>query len=149
MATNLPERTSDWQHYDEAAITIAAAMVHVSDLDAVAKHAYNVADALAKEALRRRLADPNKLYTLPIEWIRGECSPEKLRGQQPNQEMLGKQFLWRFLHEGHRTAETYQETIQAIEALRSDEAATLAKSSVVAVVQQQRQMAINLLKAQF
>lgn len=151
VATNPPERTSDWPHYDATAIAMLAALAPSSQATPaeIAKAAFDFADAMAKEAYLRRLGDPNPVYIIsPSIWINQECAPEKLRGVSMTLDLLGKQFLWRYLGKGYGVAETYQGTIDAIETMSKHEEAYCADSDNADMIEKTRNAAVALLMTQ-
>ncbi|MFA6230909.1 MAG: hypothetical protein WC617_12185 [Rhodanobacter sp.] len=105
--------THEWAHYDAAAIAVAAALAKSGDTDriAVAKQAFAVADALAREAQYR---PPVRVYASPMAWIRELHDAAEAMGQPLSNELS---FLWRMAANGMPIAGTFWEMIETIREL--------------------------------
>jgi len=113
-------KTSEWTHYDEAAITIAAALIRANvgkaELHDLARQAYDGADALAREANRRRLIEPVMLHDDPVLWIQ-EVRDSKSEASRE----ISMKFLVQMLAEGAQFGSTFQEAAAKVEALSPEE----------------------------
>lgn len=115
------EWTHDWAGYDEAVIAVAAALARSGEDDGakIAKRAFDVADALAKESLYRRQV---RLYDSPLAWIRDQHTLDTNTKRSFPHEVA---FLWSMASRGMQLPYTFRKLIDEIREMPDETVASL------------------------
>lgn len=145
--------TTEWEHYDAAAIAIAAALAQARRPDfhdghvAVARAAYDIADEMARESHRRRkLLPSDTLYDNPVMWVQSICDSE----DHPQKNEVSMRFMMRMLEEGYPLGPTFQDAVASVEALTPENVSRFSGAALPDGLHQRvREHAAELLRKHF
>lgn len=135
--------THEWAHYDVAVIEVAAALTESGNTNevAVAKQAFAIADALAREAHYRT---PVRVYSSPLAWIREQHDAAEVAKKPLSSELS---FLWRMASQGMQIDGTFWEMIKRIRDMPDATVAELGKLNGISEVDGLRSAIVHALEA--